>query len=307
MTPPRLVAPNVTYLLTRRCSQRRFRLVPRAHTNQHFAYCLAVCAQKHHIQAHAVAVLSNHYHAVLTDTRGSISDFMRDFHSLLGRGLNAKAGLWESFWAPQGCSLVRLVDRADVAAKTAYCLANPVSSHLVAKHEQWPGFITPMSWLGGQGKTFTRPVGFFRDSGAMPEQATLTLTVPPAFAHEPCQQFIDTVNTEVRAIEAQTAAERQRSGAKVLGIMGVRKQKKTSSPKTREPRRGLDPAIAAKNTTSRVRELAALVAFRTAYRVALAAWRGGDRAVIFPCGTFQMVRLHGAQVHSTPPAAPILT
>ena len=42
--------------------------------------------------------------------------------------------------------------------------------------------------------------------------------------------------------------------------------------------------------------LAELQAWRLAYRVALATWRSGERAVEFPVGSYALPRFHGARV-----------
>ena len=42
MTWPRRIVPGTTYLLTRRCTQRRFMLVPRGIVPKLFGYCVAL-------------------------------------------------------------------------------------------------------------------------------------------------------------------------------------------------------------------------------------------------------------------------
>ena len=46
MTAPRQILPGTTYMVTRRCSERRFFLRPSAIVNQIFTYCLAYAAQE---------------------------------------------------------------------------------------------------------------------------------------------------------------------------------------------------------------------------------------------------------------------
>ena len=68
---------GTTYLVTRRCLGRRFLLRPDRALNELIGYCLARAAKAHGIELHAVTVMSNHYHLVLTDPRGVLPDFMR--------------------------------------------------------------------------------------------------------------------------------------------------------------------------------------------------------------------------------------
>jgi hypothetical protein len=59
VTAPRQVLPGTTYLVTRRCSERRLFLRPSERVNAIFLYVLAVAAQKYGIDVHAFCVLSN--------------------------------------------------------------------------------------------------------------------------------------------------------------------------------------------------------------------------------------------------------
>src|SRR5690606_41410128 len=75
MTKPRCVLPGVVYLLTRRCSERRFFLLPDAVVTQVFEYLLGLLSKEYGIQIHAYVVMSNHYHLVVTDIKGRLPDF----------------------------------------------------------------------------------------------------------------------------------------------------------------------------------------------------------------------------------------
>ena len=71
MTEPRPYLPGETYLVTRRCTQRQFLLLPSEIVAQVFMYCLAVAAALSGVEVHGFAVLSNHYHLLVSDTPGS--------------------------------------------------------------------------------------------------------------------------------------------------------------------------------------------------------------------------------------------
>ena len=53
---------------------------------------LALFASQYGIQIHAYVVMSDHYHLVVTDTRGRMPDFQRDLNSLLARSIGG--ALW---------------------------------------------------------------------------------------------------------------------------------------------------------------------------------------------------------------------
>jgi REP element-mobilizing transposase RayT len=60
MTAPRRILAGISYLISRRCSERRFFLRPAALTNEIFQYVLAVAAKRYGVLVHAFCVLSNH-------------------------------------------------------------------------------------------------------------------------------------------------------------------------------------------------------------------------------------------------------
>jgi REP element-mobilizing transposase RayT len=138
---PRRIIPGETYLITRRCSQRTFRLRPSAETNRIFLYCMAFAAERTGVALHAACVMSNHHHLVVTDTRGVLPDFLRELHRLTAKAMNASQGQWENLWAADPCNVVRLVTDEDVEDKIAYVVANPVTAGLVKQPEQWPGVV----------------------------------------------------------------------------------------------------------------------------------------------------------------------
>ena len=127
MTAPRQVLAGQTYFITRRCSDRRFFLVPDSVVQKVFLFCLAVAAKLKSIQVHAVCVMSNHYHLVITDVEGQLPDFMAwlNRHTAICLKLHRRrAGpIWE---AGEKYSAVALVSAEAVWEKIVYTLANPV-------------------------------------------------------------------------------------------------------------------------------------------------------------------------------------
>ena len=62
MTVPREVVPGRDYMITRRCSERRFFLRPDDEANNAFIYCLALAAQRANVQVTFSTAMSNHHH-----------------------------------------------------------------------------------------------------------------------------------------------------------------------------------------------------------------------------------------------------
>jgi REP element-mobilizing transposase RayT len=288
MTAPRQVLPGTTYLVTRRCTQRQFLLRPSKTTNEVFRYLLAVAARRFGIKLHAFCVLSNHYHLVVTDPEARLPAFHQFLDALLARALNASLGRWEAFWAPDSYSAVALATGDDIVDKTAYVLSNPVASGLVRSGRSWPGLWSAPELVAGEAVAVPRPKHFFDPQGSLPEAATLELTTPPGFRSR--EAFRDRVVVALAAQEERAAAQHH---GRFLGVARVLAQKPWAKPAGGEPRRNLNPRVAARDKWKRVEVLGRLVEFLGAYREAWGARAEGKSDVIFPCGTYLLRVVHG--------------
>ncbi|MDI7267604.1 MAG: transposase [Myxococcota bacterium] len=292
MSMPRQILPGSTYLVTRRCSERRFFLRPSSTVNRIFLYCLACAAAKYGIQVHAFVALSDHYHMVVTDPEARIPGFMSWFNEFVAKCLNALLGRWESIWSGGTYSLVRLETPDDVLDKIVYTIVNPIAAGLVPRSEQWPG-ATSRTFTFPAKIDIERPGSFFRPDGPMPEKVALTVTRPPGFEHLTGGQFRELLVERLRTREAELRAEAKKQGRGFLGVKAVERQDPCGSPATREPRRKLDPKIAAKDPEVRQGAIDRLRAFLDEYRKAFERWRAGIRKVVFPFGTYALRVLAG--------------
>jgi putative transposase len=287
MTLPREVIPGRFYMITRRCTQRQFLLRPDAETNNAFLYCLAAAAQRCNIAVLLTCAMSNHHHTVIFDRDGTVPAFTEHFHKLLAKCQNAWLGRWENLWASeQGC-VVHLVDPVDVMRKLVYVATNPVKDRLVEKVHHWPGINGLAALLGGHTLHATRPRHFFRRNGPMPGAVTLTLALPPELG-EPAP-LLSELRAQVAATEAAVAAERMRTGSRVLGRRTILQQSWRACPASVEPRRNLRPRIAARSQWSRLEALGRNREFLASYREARARWLSGAE-VWFPVGTYWLRR-----------------
>ncbi|HET7824501.1 MAG TPA: hypothetical protein VFK90_04175 [Anaeromyxobacter sp.] len=290
MTAPRQILPGATYLVTRRCSERRFFLRPSRASEAIFLFVLAIAARRFGIRVHACCVLSNHFHLVVTDSEARLPAFVQYLCSLVARATNALLGRWEAFWAPGSYSAVRLEAPEDIVAKTAYVLANPVAARLVRDGNEWPGLRTAPGQIGGTPLRADRPKTFFRSNGYLPGAAELKLSVPPGFVSG--AEFRRQVSAALLALEQEAVGSK---GAAVLGAAKVLAQKPWARPAPGEPRRVLNPRVAARDKWKRIEALSRLKEFLSAYRAAWNERRRGALGVIFPAGTYLLRVLHHAQ------------
>jgi putative transposase len=291
---PRRIVTDATYLITRRCYQRTFRLRPRPETNQIVMYCLAFAMQKTGVRLHAACVMSNHHDLVVTDPHGLLPDFLRELHRLTAKAINASQGQWENLWAAEPCNVVRLVTDEDVADKIAYVTANPVAAGLVNEPTAWPGVL---AW-GEQTQQVARPSRHFSDDGTCPETLALVVEAPPTRSDD--STWATTWLERVRKIIARKVAEARQAphaaGRTFVGREAVLATSFARRARSYEEKRGVVPTFAARSRDVRVRLRRLEQMFRAGYRAALADWRKGLRHVEFPHGTWAMRVFHAATV-----------
>ena len=288
---PRLVIPGATYLLTRRCIERRFLLRSSPQTNQIIEYCLAVAAERTGVQLHAFCAMSNHLHSVVTDVQGRLPEFLQFFHRHVAVAINASLGRKENLWAGTQTSVVELGDDKDVLEKLAYVVANPTAAGLVRAPQKWPGVISRRL---GEDRRVKRPADYFRTEGAMPEFAKLNYVLPPQMAHlglaKANELFFKALAHKVHAARAVAQAK----GKDFLGAKKVMKTALSKSAATNEGIKTKTPRFAIRDPERRKAAIFRWRGFLLAYVEAFHQWRLGNRTIRFPEGTWMMKRAHRA-------------
>jgi len=191
---------------------------------------------------------------------------------------------------------VNLVDRDAVIDKLVYTASNPVADHLVDRVHHWPGVNGLAALLAARPLRATRPLHFFRPDGNMPDALELPLTLPAELG--PAAAVCSELRDRVRTVELGRAAERARTGRRVLGRRAVLAQSWCEGPVTVEPRRGLRPRIATRSQWPRIEALLRNRAFFADYARARDQWRNGLPAV-FPAGTYWLRRFASVPVLET--------
>ena len=290
MTAPRRVIPGTTYLLTRRCARRQLLLRPSAIVNQIILFCIAFAAKRTGMVIHAVVALSNHIHIVLTDPEGRIPEFTQWLFEYTAKCRNASLGRWENLWSSDPPSQLPLESPEDILDKLLYVFTNPTAAALVHKAELWPGVITkPQDFKDGPIEV-QRPEVFFRASGPMPASVNLDIQRPSGFDDMTTDEFIDMVSDELELREADIRLQHRLAGKTILGRKAVLAQDPFDYPVGMEPRRNLDPKVAAKDKWHRVELLRRNADWYLAYDEALERFQAGEHDVLFPAGTYWMVR-----------------
>jgi REP element-mobilizing transposase RayT len=288
MTLPRQVVPGRDYMITRRCSERRFFLRPDDDTNNAFIYCLVLAAKRANVDVTFSVAMSNHHHTGIHDPDGNFPIFTEHFHGLLARCQNAHLGRFENFWSSEPTSVVRLVEPDDILSKMIYAFTNPAAADLVNTLEEWPGVATFQATLSGGHITATRPKHFFRDDGDMPEAVSLTIARPHGFESLGQSEWAHLVTQRIRNKEAEHRQRRADKGITVLGRTRILAQNPFHCPESHASRFQLNPRVAARSKWARIEALLRNRAFIERYRDAFRNHIAGLANVLFPFGTFWM-------------------
>ncbi len=333
MTVARRVLPQRLHFVSRRCTQRQLLLTPSRDVNRIVRYALATVASRYRVRVCAVAVLSNHMHALLEDPLGELPDFMHDLDQLIARALNAHYGRGENFWSqPDSYNALDLLTPEEVLEKLVYLYVNATKDGLVDHPDRWPGFLTRPEDMGARryveprpAAAFVggrRPAGFeptYRPRGrgrrarrrrgpqpsrarhrirpsTLPDVAGFGVAVPSLFADLPLPAFHRLVRGAVETRVAEIHAERAAEGLTAfMGPDRVRNQDPFRSAGDVFPDFALNPHLPGGDRPDPER-VAELRAWRAAYRDAYTRWRSGRHKTVFPRGTYGVRRYHGALV-----------
>ena len=278
--------------------QRQLLLRPDEDTNQTVAYCLGVAARRYQIELHGVMVMSNTVVINYRDVNGTDPAFRQLLFSLLARSMNVVRSRWEAFWSSDEPSVMSLVDGGAQLDMLVYNLTDSVRQGLVDEVMCWPGLCSLRYQLAGKEMKVKRPKKFFRAKSKLPDEVTLRFVPPPAFAHLSDEEWTALLRQRVSAVEAEAAERRRAEGKGIAGRKAVLRKSPYSYPKSVPPRRNPNPRLACRDRGKRRAAIKAEKQFQASYRAALGRYREavatrckGVCEVLFPWGTWQLVRL----------------
>lgn len=289
MSYPRCVVAGTTYLITRRTEGRRFYFRPDPEVRALFDYCLAEAAAGSGCLLHGWCLMSNHFHLVLTDTKGRLPEFMQRFCRHLALGIARLRGHQGSVFERRSYSAVTLETNEAIIDKLAYTYCNPASAHLVHRAAQWPGALSTPADLGGRPRQVQRPprLNLFK---SMTSEATLRVCAPP---HMEELALAKAVQARIEQREAELSAEPLR---RVLGVKRALQTNWQSAPKNPTPLHQRRPHFAAITREGLRQAARKLRDFRRAYREAWLQLTQGIRDALFPHGTWRLQQLGLATV-----------
>ena len=128
-----------TFFVTSRCIHSRFLLRPSQHSNQLIIGVIAKGVSKFDIKLHALCVMSNHYHLLLSSKNAQVlAQFMQFINGNIAREIGRLHGWREKFWSRRYVATVVLDEHA-AEERMQYILSNSVKERLVRHPRYWPG------------------------------------------------------------------------------------------------------------------------------------------------------------------------
>ena len=302
MTQVRYIAPRATYAICRRTERRRFLLRPDAVMNRLFVYVLALFAKRFDVELHVAVCMSTHFHLVVSVPNEDVSVLMHRIDTHLARALQVLRKFVSGVvWAPGQLNIVELETPEAVIEQIAYAMVNPVKAGLVYGSRDWPGVTATIEDLGCKVLRASKPAFYFvggTEKEPWPGAAEIQLTWPACLREMGEEKARALVAAELERQELEARAFAKANGWSVMGRVACMNVSPYRRAKSWEQLGKLVPHIAAGRgqKDARLAAIARLLEFRQKHREAKARWVAGDRAVIFPAGTYWMRVHHGAAV-----------
>jgi putative transposase len=123
----------------------------------------------------------------------------------------------------------------------------------------------------------------------------LRISKPPNFRHMDDREYQQMVERAVVEREEAVRREMVEQGKGFLGVKAIVKQSPGAAPRSLEERRNAKPRVASHDKWRRVQALQQDKAWQEHYREALLQFQSGKANVVFPAGTYWLVRYAGAR------------
>ena len=246
MRQQRYIPPHQLVEVTCRTTQGRALLCPSHELNRRFVGVLGRAQSRWNMIIHAIIVLSNHVHYLLSPESGEqLSAFMQFVQTNLSKEIGDLHDWEGTLWADRFTSiLVSDEDEAQID-RLRYLLANGVKEDLVARVRDWPGVGSAPALVDGEklrGVWYDRSKLYElnrsrRRGGAILEDVaepeTVVLSPLPCWKDLPETEVRERVAALVEAIDHEAAERRKAEGTGVLGPRRVRKCDPHARPKKR--------------------------------------------------------------------------
>ncbi len=264
-----------------------------------FVYTLAVSCERYEIKPHVAHIETAKEHLVVTDVRGQLPLFLGYLNRMLSVMIQDITGIkLDAVWEPnRKCDVELLESKEQILDSLASIHANPVRQGMVSGTYKMKSGMASLALRGTY--RATKPEGHFRGK-QFPERVSLCLSVPSAFIESEATKdsdtraFIAELKERCHVLEEEARQQMQSQRRTFLGWERMLLVSRGSFAK-HLPSGGLIRSAKTACKTRMRKKKAELQRWHAAYRRALAAFRAGDREVMFPVGTWWMVHFHGCR------------
>ena len=266
---------------------------------------IARAAEKYSVKVHAVVMLNNHWHALLTPKDGErLARFMGFVNGNLARQARHYHGRSGKLWGGRYHAVLISPEPEAQEGRLRYLLSNGVKEDLVERVGEWPGLHCGQAliddepleglWIDQTGLSKARrqrkmlekkdetppPI----DPKDFQTEYKLELAPLPCWAELKDKERRQKVREMVIEVEADAKAKRAVSGKAVLGALRAMRQDPDTRPK--KTKRSPKPLVHAASKAARKAYRALYAEFVKAFQAASALLRSGDRSASFPCWSF---------------------
>ena len=240
MSTQRMHFPGTVHFITNRTEQEMLFLLPRKKITELIQcwFARAICLYGGGLEIYAFIFLSNHFHLLVNDTRGTLATFMWYFQGNLAKAVNRELGRKGRFWSREYDDVV--VDGEDAFwNRYAYTLGNAVKAGLVNTSSEWIGWSSFQGALSDGTYSFnmlnntklhnaTRR-GQKVDKSKFVETWSFSLTTPPGLADKTMSERKHFIKKLMKS--AETEYRKLRGNRRPLGIAMILKQRPTDRPR----------------------------------------------------------------------------
>ncbi len=292
--PLRYVPPDSVVEVTARTAGSRFLLRPGPTANDLIVGVLGRAQALYGVRIHAVAVMSNHLHALVSvDHAAQLAAFMQHALANIAKEVGRHHRWRGPFWSRRYRSIV-VADAESQVARLRYVLCQGLKEGLVERAERWPGVSSLKATTKGArllGVWYDRTAQFVaRRRGDKPDPFRteqiyeLHLSHLPTLGHLSGPEYGRYVVDLIRKEEDVVREDRAQLGkASVLGERRILEQDPHAAPSRSD--RSPAPLVHAASFAVRHAFRAAYQAFVDAFRAAAECLRAGATGA-FPLGAF---------------------
>lgn len=230
----RQIRPNQLVEVTCRIAQGRYLLRPSDELNRHFLGVLGRAQRRASMKIHAVAVMSNHYHLLLSPRDAlQLARFMQHLQGNLSKEIKIVQRWDGPVWDGRYQSIEVADEEEAQIARLRYVLAQGVKEDLVERVRDWPGIHCARALLDGEalrGTWYDRSrLAELERRVRKPSQEevaqaeTVALSPLPCWEGLPEEEIRENVAALVEAIEIEAAERRAAEGRRVVGASRVRR------------------------------------------------------------------------------------